>query len=103
MRPVAGTNVSHRARLICGGGEAGFDEAEVVVEGGWTTASAQHAPMEPHACLAEGQDGRLTIWTGTPTPVNIPPELAGAVPLAESDTRILSLPLGGSVGAKKVP
>src|SRR4029077_2387471 len=30
MRPLAGTNVSHRARLVCGRGEAGFDEAEVV-------------------------------------------------------------------------
>ena len=39
--------------------------------------SAQHAPMEPHACLAEWQDGRLTVWTGTQTPFNVRRELAG--------------------------
>jgi CO/xanthine dehydrogenase Mo-binding subunit len=100
MRPLAGTNVSHRARLVCGRGEAGFDEAEVVVEGEWTTASAQHAPMEPHACLAEWQDGRLTIWTGTQTPFNIRRELAGTFRLAETDVRIVALPMGGSFGAK---
>jgi CO/xanthine dehydrogenase Mo-binding subunit len=100
MRPLGGTNVSHRARLICGRGEAGFDEAEIVVEGEWTTASAQHAPMEPHACLAEWQDGRLTIWTGTQTPFNVRRELAGAFRLDERDVRILSPPMGGSFGAK---
>ena len=100
MRPLAGTNVSHRARLVCGRGEAGFDEAEVVVEGEWTTASAQHAPMEPHACLAEWQDGRLTIWTGTQTPFNVRRELAGTFRLAETDVRIVALPMGGSFGAK---
>jgi CO/xanthine dehydrogenase Mo-binding subunit len=100
MRPLAGTNVCHRSRLISGRGEAGFDEAEVVVEGEWTTASAQHAPMEPHACLAEWRDGRLTVWTGTQTPFNVRRELAGTFRLPEADVRIVSLPMGGSFGAK---
>lgn len=100
MRPLAGTNVCHRSRLISGRGEAGFDEAEVIVEGEWTTASAQHAPMEPHACLAEWRDGRLTVWTGTQTPFNVRRELAGTFRLAETDVRIVSPPMGGSFGAK---
>ena len=100
MRPIDGTNVSHRSRLIHGRGEAGFDEADVVVEGEWTTASAQHAPMEPHACLAEWADGRLTVWTGTQTPFNLRRELATAFGIAEADVRVIAPPMGGSFGAK---
>ena len=100
LRPLAGTNVAHRFQLVHGRGEAGFDEAEVVVEGEWTTASAQHAPMEPHACVAEWQEGRLTVWAGTQTPFNLRRELAGAFRLDEADVRIVSPPMGGSFGAK---
>ena len=100
MRPIAATNVSHRSRLVSGRGEAGFDEAAVVVEGEWTTASAQHSPMEPHACVADWQDGRLTVWTGTQTPFNLRRELAGSFGLGERDVRVVSLPMGGSFGAK---
>ena len=38
-----------------------------------------HAPLEPHAALAEWSDGRLTVWTGTQTPFNVRRELAGDV------------------------
>ena len=101
MRPLAGhQRLRTASRLICGRGEAGFDEADVVVEGEWTTASAQHAPMEPHACVAEWQDGRLTVWTGTQTPFNVRRELAGTFGLAGGDVRVVSLPMGGSFGAK---
>jgi CO/xanthine dehydrogenase Mo-binding subunit len=100
MRPLSGTNVSHRSHLVWGRGEAGFDEAEVVVESEWTTASAQHSPLEPHGCVADWQAGRLTVWTGTQTPFNVRRELAGTFGLNESDVRIFSLPMGGSFGAK---
>jgi CO/xanthine dehydrogenase Mo-binding subunit len=100
MRPLAGSNVSHRFHLVSGRGEAGFDEADVVVEGEWTTASAQHAPLEPHACVAAWREGRLAIWTGTQTPFNVRRELAGTFGLAEEDVRVVALPTGGSFGAK---
>ena len=33
--------------------------------------------MEPHAALAEWEDGRLTVWAGTQTPFNTRADLAG--------------------------
>ena len=33
--------------------------------------------MEPHAALAEWEDGRLTLWSGTQTPFNTRADLAG--------------------------
>ena len=95
-----GGNVLHTFRLLHGRGEAGFDEAEVVVEGEWECAGAAHAPLEPHAALAEWSDGRLTVWTGTQTPFNVRRELAWAFGLDEADVRVVSPPMGGSFGAK---
>ena len=93
-------NVLHSFTLLHGRGEAGFDEAEVVVEGEWECAGAAHAPLEPHAALAEWSDGRLTVWTGTQTPFNVRRELAAAFALDESRVRVVSPPMGGSFGAK---
>ena len=90
----------HTFRLLHGRGEAGFDEAEVIVEGEWECAGAAHAPLEPHAALAEWSDGRLTVWTGTQTPFNVRRELAAAFALDEADVRVVSPPMGGSFGAK---
>ena len=99
LRPGGG-NVLHTFRLLHGRGEAGFDEAEVIVEGEWECAGAAHAPLEPHASLAEWSEGRLTVWTGTQTPFNVRRELASAFALDESDVRVISPPMGGSFGAK---
>ena len=46
-------------------------QADVVVEGTYRTAAAQHAPMEPHATLARWDGERLEVWTGTQTPFNV--------------------------------
>ena len=97
--PTAATCCT-RFRLVHGRGEAGFDEAEVIVEGEWECAGAAHAPLEPHAALAEWSDGRLTVWTGTQTPFNVRRELAGTFALDEGDVRVVSPPMGGSFGAK---
>ena len=48
-----------------------------IVEEAFRTPSAAHVPMEPHAALAEWEDGRLTVWAGTQTPFNTRADLAG--------------------------
>src|SRR4029079_246575 len=76
VRPIANSNVCHRFRIRHGDVEQGFAEADVVVEDVFRTAGAQHAPMEPHAALAEWEDGRMTIISGTQTPFNTRADLA---------------------------
>jgi len=100
VRPLVGTNVCHRFRLVHGDLAAGFGEADVVVQQAFRTPSAAHAPMEPHAAVAEWEDGRLTIWTGTQTPFNLRADLAVAFGLEEQRVRIIAGPMGGSFGAK---
>jgi CO/xanthine dehydrogenase Mo-binding subunit len=100
VRPLPGTNVCHRFRIRHGDVDAGFEAADVVVQRAFRTPGAAHAPMEPHAALAEWEDGRLTLWTGTQTPFNTRADVAHAFGLDEGDVRIVAPPMGGSFGAK---
>ena len=101
VRPLPGTNVCHRFRLVSGDVGAGFAEADVVIEEAFRTPSAAHVPMEPHAALAEwGGDGRLTVWAGTQTPFNTRADLAGLFGLDPDRVRVVAPPMGGSFGAK---
>ena len=100
VRPLPGTNVCHRFRIRHGDVAAGFAEADVVVEREFRTPSAAHVPMEPHAALAEWEDGRLTLTTGTQTPFNLRADVALAFGMPEEDVRVIAPPMGGSFGAK---
>ncbi|MFL5829773.1 MAG: xanthine dehydrogenase family protein molybdopterin-binding subunit [Solirubrobacteraceae bacterium] len=100
VRPLRATNVCHRFRLVHGDVAAGFAEADVVVQQAFRTPSAAHAPMEPHAAVAEWEGERLTIWTGTQTPFNLRADLAVVFGIDEERIRIIAELMGGSFGAK---
>ena len=100
MRPQPGTNICHRFRIRHGNISEGFAQADVIVEETYHTASAQHAPMEPHASLAHWSGNRLEVYTGTQTIFNLRMELAGIFGLAEDQVRIVSPPMGGAFGSK---
>jgi CO/xanthine dehydrogenase Mo-binding subunit len=100
VRPIEGTNVCHRFRIRRGDVARGFEDAEVVVEETFRVAGAAHAPMEPHAAVAEWDEGRLTLWSGTQTPFNVRSDLAGCFAVREEDIRVIAPHMGGSFGAK---
>ena len=101
VRPLDQTNVCHRFRLVHGDVERGFAQADVTIEETFRTASAQHAPMEPHATLAAWtSDGRLELHTGTQTPFNLRDDLAGVFRVEPDRIRVVAPPMGGSFGAK---
>ena len=63
--------------------EAGFAEADVVVERTFRTPCEIHAPMEPHGSVARWDGNRLTIWDTT----------QGVYAVQEAVARALQLPL----------
>jgi CO/xanthine dehydrogenase Mo-binding subunit len=100
VRPLAGTNVCHRFRLLTGDVAAGFEQADVVVSEAFRTPSAAHVPMEPHVALAEWTDGTLTVWAGTQTPFNTRTDLAALFGMRDEQVRVIAPSMGGSFGAK---
>lgn len=64
------------------------------------TAYVQHAPMETRGAVAEWQDGKLTVWTGTQNPFGYRGELARAFRLEEDRVRVIVPDTGGGFGGK---
>jgi CO/xanthine dehydrogenase Mo-binding subunit len=100
MRPQPGTNVCHRFQLHHGDVDAAWSQADVVVQETYRTPAAQHAAMEPHACVARWDGDRLEVFAGTQTPFNLREELARIFGLSPEQVRVVVPPMGGSFGAK---
>lgn len=63
-------------------------------------AYVQHAPLEPRAAVAEWQDGKLTVWTGTQNPFGVRGELMRAFGLSEENVRVIVPDFGAGFGGK---
>jgi isoquinoline 1-oxidoreductase len=59
-----------------------------------------HTPLEPRAAVAEWQDGRLTVWTGTQRPFGVRTELAEAFRIPEDRVRVIVPDMGSGYGGK---
>jgi CO/xanthine dehydrogenase Mo-binding subunit len=100
IRSQPGTNVCHLFSIRSGDVDRGFAEADVVVEGTFRSAAANHTAMEPHAAVARWDGDRLEVWSGTQTPFNVRSDLASIFGIAEEQVRVIVPPMGGSFGAK---
>ncbi len=63
-------------------------------------AFAPHGQIEPRASVAEWQDDKLTVWTGTQDAFYIRDELADRFAMAPEDVRVQSMRVGGAFGGK---
>jgi isoquinoline 1-oxidoreductase len=77
-----------------------FAGAKHQLKDAYTVAYIQHAPMEPRAAVAEWQDGKLTVWTGTQQPSRVQGELAEAFRIPEERVRVIVPDTGGGFGGK---
>ena len=80
--------------------EKGLAEARRRLKATYQVPYVQHAPMEPRAAVAEWQDGRLTVWTGTSNPPSVRQSLAEAFGVAPERVRVLVPHFGGGFGGK---
>lgn len=80
--------------------EAGLAAADERHEASYTAAYIAHVPLEPRAALAQWEDGKLTVWTGTQRPFGVRAELARAFRLPEERVRVLVPDTGSAYGGK---
>ena len=66
----------------------------------YTVAYIAHAPLEPRAAVAEWNDGKLTVWTGTQRPFGVRSELAEAFHIPEDKIRVITPDTGSGYGGK---
>jgi isoquinoline 1-oxidoreductase len=80
--------------------QEGLDRADVRLVETYTIAYIAHAPLEPRAAVAQWENGKLTVWTGTQRPFGVRSDLAGAFGLADADVRVIVPDTGAGYGGK---
>ncbi|WP_410645790.1 xanthine dehydrogenase family protein molybdopterin-binding subunit [Amycolatopsis sp. lyj-346] len=80
--------------------EAALAASPVVVEATYTTATQNHAAMEPHSAVAVWDDSGLTVYSGNQASHMQATELAIALDLAPEAVHAVNPFVGGAFGGK---
>ena len=84
--------------------ERGFAEADLIVEGVYTTQRAHQGYLEPHSCVVWiDSDGRLQIWAPNKAPHRLKLNLADALGLDPERIVVRHSTIGGDFGGKGSP
>jgi aerobic carbon-monoxide dehydrogenase large subunit len=95
-----GTNQVHEWSLSGGDLEAGFAQADVVVERRVVNHRTAGAPIEPRGVLADYRAGSLTVWSSTQVPHFVRLFLAILLGMSEERVRVVAPEVGGGFGSK---
>jgi len=93
-------NVRGPAIIKRGDVRAGFAQADVVVEGEYSTEVQTHCCMEPHAIVADWKADGLTVFMSTQFTTGVRHELAEQFHLPLSRVRVVVDAMGGGFGSK---
>ncbi|WP_332900267.1 MULTISPECIES: xanthine dehydrogenase family protein molybdopterin-binding subunit [unclassified Haladaptatus] len=95
-------NLHANHRIRTGDIDAGFDEADHIYEGSFSTGMMHHVQMEPHVTVAKWTtDGELRVWTSTNTTYRVKNMLATAFDVPSSKVHLKVPYVGGSFGGKE--
>lgn len=83
--------------------DAALASASVTVDQTYRLPFEIHAPMEPHATLAQWDGDRLTLHTSTQTIANIQSGVAASLAIPREQVRVISPYVGGGFGSKLIP
>ena len=83
-----------------GDAEAARAKATRVFSSTFRKGYVAHAPIEPHAAVAELAGGKLTVWASTQTPFPTRDGVADAVGLPKQRVRVVTPFVGGGFGGK---
>ncbi len=90
-------------RFTKGDVEAGFREAEVVIERRYTTQPVHQGYIEPHACVVSvAPDGQCTIWSSSQGQFMVRGYTARIVGADIANIRAIPAEIGGGFGGKTI-
>ncbi len=95
-----GTNQVHKWTLGGGDMEAGFAEADVIVERRVVNHRVSGAPIEPRGVLADYKAGSITVHSSTQVPHFVRLFMALMLGINEERIRIIAPEVGGGFGSK---
>jgi 4-hydroxybenzoyl-CoA reductase alpha subunit len=95
-------NTSFAIRKEFGDVEKAFAESDLVSEDTFYSQPVNHAPMEPHAAVAQYDQltGQVTVWSSTQIPFFLRRNLSATLQIPESKVRVIKPKVGGGFGQK---
>jgi len=98
MRP---SNIASHFQHVLGDLEAGFAQADVVVEREFRSVTVHQGYLEPQVTVAVwGPDDRITLYTCTQGPFDIRSQVANLLHWPMSQIRVIPTEVGGAFGGK---
>lgn len=80
---------------------AGFKEADIIVENSFATKTVHHAYIEPHSCVVHtDESGGAQMWTCSKVPFAIREQVANAVQISPEKLVVHPVYIGGDFGGK---
>ncbi len=100
-KPAKPSNIAKRITFAKGDIEAGFKQAEIVIERRYTTQPVHQAYIEPHACVvAVAPDGQCTIWSSSQGQFMVRAYCAKLLGIDIANIRAMPAEIGGGFGGK---
>jgi CO/xanthine dehydrogenase Mo-binding subunit len=95
------SNVAVHAQFQRGDLEKGFANAAFIVERQFNTATVHQGYIEPQSTVVlYGDDGRLTVWSGTQGTFSVRGQMAEILQIDAAQIRVISMEVGGGFGGK---
>lgn len=95
------TNIAEHILFEQGDVKLGFEQADVVVEREFRTATVHQGYIEPHATTAHwNADGQLKIWTSTQGSFSCRQQVAELLQAPVSQVTVVPTEIGGGFGGK---
>lgn len=97
------SNIAGTLEQTKGDIEAGFAEADVIIERDFTTRPVHQGYIEPHACLVSvAADGKATIWSSSQGQFMVRAMTGLLTGIPQSDIRAIPAEIGGGFGGKTI-
>ncbi len=100
-QPTSSSNIAARHEFKLGDIEAGFAEAEVIVERDYYTPTVHQGYIEPHACLGRyDASGQSMLWCSTQGHFDVRASTAKLLGMNLSQLKVIASEIGGGFGGK---
>ena len=100
-KPTKASNIAKVVTFKKGDIDAGFKDADVIVEGSYTTKPVHQAYIEPHACLATySPDGQVSIHASSQGHFMVRAYTAKLLGIDMANIRVNPAEIGGGFGGK---
>ncbi|MGH7843974.1 MAG: xanthine dehydrogenase family protein molybdopterin-binding subunit, partial [Candidatus Binatia bacterium] len=93
-------NICSHEHVEKGDVDAGFAEADAILENHFTFPMVYHYALEPHSVIADYKEDGITVWSSAQHPFSVQQDLANVFQVDPGKVRLIVHYLGGGFGSK---